>query len=57
MVVWEMVESPHDRYNRRAAERLASSVVAEAIEQWLFLADDTNDAVPRAVWRKDPLGY
>ncbi len=37
MVVWEIVEAPHGRYNRLAAERLASSILAEAIDN---LIDD-----------------
>lgn len=35
MVGWEVVEAPNGRYNRLAAERLASSILIEAIERAL----------------------
>jgi len=35
MVTWAIVEEPHGRFNPRAAERLASRVLADAIEDWL----------------------
>ena len=35
MVTWAIVEEPHGRFNPRAAERLASRILAEAVENWL----------------------
>ena len=35
MVVWDVVKAPYSRYNTLAEDRMASSILAEAIEQWL----------------------
>ena len=39
MVTWEIVEAPHGRYNRTAAEKVANSVLIDSLEFWLEWQD------------------